>query len=120
VKRKYFDFNWVLKEENKNILGYNAKKAVGKYFDPVLKKEIEVQVWFIPSIPLQSGPDIFMGLPGLIAEVDLPRAVVKAKKIETNDALNIKKVDDSEAMSQEEFEEVIGNLNKRFEDVLSH
>lgn len=116
VKRDYFDFNWVLKEETKKILGFDAKKAEGNYYDSVKNEELKIEVWFIPSIPLQSGPDIFMGLPGLIAEVNLKGAVVSAKKIEPNVNLEIEKVDDTKAMTQQEYENLIKRLTKKYID----
>ncbi|MCF6295088.1 MAG: GLPGLI family protein, partial [Flavobacteriaceae bacterium] len=107
---------WIIKDGNKKILGFDAKKAEGNYYDPVTNRELKVEAWFIPSIPIQSGPDIFMGLPGLIAEVDLKGAVITVKKIETNQNLEIEKLDDSKAITQQEYEDIIKNLTKKFID----
>lgn len=119
VKTSPHNFNWNLKEDSKKILGFDAKKAEGTYHDPVKNKDIKVEAWFVPSIPLQSGPDIFMGLPGLIAEVHLRGAVVTMKKIEPNQTLEIKKIDASKAMSQQEYEEIIKSLTKKFENIIN-
>jgi len=116
VKRAYFNFDWVIKNDTKKIVGFNAKKAVGKYYNPVLNKEFKVIAWFIPSIQLQSGPDIFMGLPGLIAEINIKGAIITAKKIEKNINFEIQKVNDSKAMSQQEYEDLIKDLTKKFID----
>jgi len=116
VKRNYYNFNWVLKDDNKKIMGFNAKKALGSYINSVTNKELKVEAWFIPSIPLQSGPDIFMGLPGLIAEINLNKAVITIKKIEKNTNLEINKVDDSKVMTQKEYEVLIKDLTKKFID----
>ncbi|MCF6296118.1 MAG: GLPGLI family protein, partial [Flavobacteriaceae bacterium] len=35
VKRGYFNFNWIIKDDNKKILGFDAKKAEGNYYNPV-------------------------------------------------------------------------------------
>lgn len=118
VKRDFFNFNWIIKDDYKKILGFDVKKAEGSYFDPVINKEHEVEAWFIPTIPLQSGPDIFMGLPGLIAEVNLKGAVVTVKKIESNFDLDIEKIDSSNAMTQREYEDLIEKLTKKFIDSL--
>ncbi|WP_157998030.1 GLPGLI family protein [Bizionia argentinensis] len=116
VKRKNYVFNWVIKKENKKILGLDAMKAEGNYYDALTNKELKVEAWFIPSIPIQAGPDIFMDLPGLIAEVNLQGAVVTVKKIEPITNIGIEKVDDSKAISQQEFESLIGDLTKKMEN----
>lgn len=116
VKCSAIGFNWVIKNDTKKILGFDAKKAEGSYYYPVTSEELKVEAWFIPSIPLQSGPDIFMGLPGLIAEVSLKGAVVTVKKIESNLNLKINKIDDSNAMTQEEYKDLINRLTKKFID----
>lgn len=116
VKRDFYDFNWQIKEDAKQILGLEARKAEGNYIHPSTHKEMEIEAWFIPSISLQSGPDIFMGLPGLIAEVHLEQAVVTAIKIEPNAKIEVKKIDDTKAMSQQELEELIIDLTGKFID----
>ncbi len=116
VKRGYYNFNWILKKDNKKILGFDAKKAEGNYYNPVTNKELKVEAWFIPSIPLQSGPDIFMGLPGLIAEVNLKGALVTVKKIEPNQNFDIERPEDSKAMTQQEYEDLIKGLTEKFID----
>lgn len=116
VKRASYNFKWVLKNGNKKILGLQARNAVGNYINPVTKKELKVEAWFIPSIPLQSGPDIFMGLPGLIAEVNLKKAVVTVNKIETNKKFEVEKVDGKKLMTQTEYQDLIKDLTKKFID----
>ncbi|NCO62508.1 MAG: GLPGLI family protein [Flavobacteriales bacterium] len=118
VKRDYFNFNWVFKKETKKILDFNAIKAEGSYYHPVTNEDLKVVAWYIPSIQLQSGPDIFMGLPGLIAEVDLKGAIVTIKKIETIKNLEIEKINDLKAMNQQEFKDLIKSLNKKFENYI--
>ena len=116
VKRSNYDFNWIIKDKTKMILNFKAKNAIGSYYYPITNQKFEIQAWFLPSIPLQSGPDIFMGLPGLIAEVNLNGTVVKLEKIEKTKSSAIKKLDDSEAMTQKEFEDLISRLTKKFID----
>lgn len=116
VKRDFYDFDWEIKEDTKQILGLEARKANGNYIHPSTHEEMKVEAWFVPSISLQSGPDIFMGLPGLIAEVHLKQAVVTAIKIESNSKTEIKKINDAKAMSQKELEELIIDLTGKFID----
>ncbi len=116
VERDCYDFNWIIRDESKKILGLVAKKAEGNYYDPVTNEELKVEAWFVPSIPLQSGPDIFNGLPGLIAEVNLKGAVVSVISMEPNMILKIEKMDAAKAMTQEEYENLIINLTKKYID----
>lgn len=114
VKRDIQDFNWILTKDKKEILGFNARKAKGSYFNHILGKELNVEAWYIPSIPLQCGPDIFVGLPGLIAEVHLERAVVSVKSIKKKNNLEIEKIEIKNGLSQKEFEQTIKKLTEEF------
>lgn len=59
------EFNWQVKNEQKIILGYNCIKAeIPNYFGR------KVEAWFAPKIPISNGPEEFLGLPGLILELN--------------------------------------------------
>jgi len=81
-KDEFYDFNWDIKRETKIIAGLKAQKAVGTYYDIFFEMNREIIVWFIPSIPIPAGPDIYFGLPGLVGEVQLRKAIVKIENIE--------------------------------------
>jgi GLPGLI family protein len=56
--------NWQFyQNENKEILGYNCKKATGKF------RGRDYEVWYAPDIPINKGPYKFSGLPGLILSI---------------------------------------------------
>ena len=57
------DLKWIITEEQKDINGYQCKKAK-------LESNPKVNVWFTPEIPVKSGPYMFYGLPGLVLEAD--------------------------------------------------
>lgn len=116
VKTDLIDFKWKLINEEKTIANLNAYKAVGTYFDPIKNKEAVVIAWYVPSIPISGGPDIFMGLPGLIAEVELKGAIVTVEKLEEIKNLEINKIDDSKAMTSNEYHNLIKNLTGKFID----
>ena len=54
---------WTIEPEKKSILGMQAQKAISYYAG---RSWIS---WFTTEIPLQDGPYIFHGLPGLIIEI---------------------------------------------------
>lgn len=59
------ELNWEITDEQKEISGYNCKKAL-------LKDNPQVSVWFTPEIAVSGGPYTFFGLPGLVLETDSP------------------------------------------------
>jgi GLPGLI family protein len=57
------EFNWKISEERKVIQTYNCQKATTEYGGRVW------EAWFTNEIPIQDGPYVFHGLPGLIVEI---------------------------------------------------
>ena len=56
-------------------------KAVEKEEAP---REIMVTAWYTPQIPVNQGPDVYWGLPGLILEVSADRTTILCSKIILN------------------------------------
>ena len=56
-------FKWELKENRKNILGYNCKEA------KIFYKGRNWTAYYSEEIPLNEGPFLFNGLPGIILEI---------------------------------------------------
>lgn len=54
---------WNIEQETDDILGYNVQKATVTYSG---RNWI---AWFTPEIPIQYGPYVFNGLPGLIVKL---------------------------------------------------
>jgi len=86
-KNEFYDFKWDIKKETKIIAGLEAQKAVGTYYNIFREKKMNITAWFIPSIPIPAGPDIYFGLPGLVGEVHLRKAIVKIESIEEIDEI---------------------------------
>lgn len=57
-------FDWILQEGEKKIIGYNCKKASVKY------RGRDYLAWYSTEIPVNNGPYVFQGLPGLILELE--------------------------------------------------
>ena len=70
IEENYNQYKWKLKNEKKEILGYECHKAVGSYeeYSYITKeaKTIRVAVWYAPGIPFAFGPVGYDGLPGLV------------------------------------------------------
>lgn len=117
VKREFYDFKWQIKKASQVILGLSTKKAKGIYHDPITGDSHEVIAWFAPSIPIRSGPDVYMNLPGLILKLELPKALITAEKIEEDKDFEIEKLSDKDALSQAEYEKLISELNKKLIEI---
>lgn len=55
--------NWKISNETKRIANYNCQKATLRYGGR------NWEAWFTSQIPIQDGPYLFSGLPGLIIEL---------------------------------------------------
>ena len=73
-------FEWKLKNEFKEILGFKCQKAISR----ISFRGRKYEAWFTPEIPVTFGPWKVNGLPGLILEfADLDRLIYyKAFKID--------------------------------------
>ncbi len=56
--------NWKILSDKKKIAGYNAQKATVNYGGR------EWTAWFTSEIPINDGPYVFCGLPGLIISIE--------------------------------------------------
>lgn len=57
------ELNWIIHPEKREIKGYTVQKATTTYGGR------NWTAWFAPEIPLNFGPHVFQGLPGLIIKV---------------------------------------------------
>ncbi|MCD6347816.1 MAG: GLPGLI family protein [Bacteroidales bacterium] len=97
---------WKLTGEQKTILDYPCQKAVRS--DDEGKKTI---VWFTPSVPVSSGPANFIGLPGLVLEVEMQGGDhrIFAKEIEfiPVNKKELAKPKKGKKVSKEEFDKIV-------------
>ena len=68
TKYEYEEFQpelkWQLHNDSKKILDYSCKKATVKY------RGREFTAWYTTEVPINNGPYVFEGLPGLILELE--------------------------------------------------
>jgi len=60
---KDIDIQWYLIDEDKEVAGYQCKKAQCSYCGR------DYTAWYAPEITISEGPYVFSGLPGLIMEI---------------------------------------------------
>lgn len=114
------NYEWKLTRETKTILGNEAKKATA------IIDSIQTTAWYIPTLKYKTGPENYWGLPGLIAEVEteINRGPISGKRIisltnistATNNK-SIEKPKDKNAISQKEYNKLMNDQRKRFEEM---
>lgn len=62
------NIEWKITNENREIAGYNCRKAVGKIMD-----DVYVFAFYTDEITISGGPCSIHGLPGLILGLSIPR-----------------------------------------------
>jgi GLPGLI family protein len=125
-------WNWSLKDETKKIgeyLCYKAEAVVKvtnaqkEEYQNYLKKkdkkgtnfmqmeeplDYTITAWYAIDIPVNHGPDIYAGLPGLILEVNAKDATILCSKIILNskDKIKIEAPTNGKVISQKDFDRV--------------
>lgn len=93
------NYNWKITDETKTIKGFFVKKAVAESIevpkdDPAYYGK--VYAWFTEEIPIPAGPDRYVGLPGLILEIEYEKSTKKTviESINFKPDYKLKKIDD--------------------------
>lgn len=73
------------------------------------EREILVEAWYTPEIPVSNGPADYWGLPGLIVEVNADRTSLSLLKVELNpkEKILIKEPDKGKAVTKKEYDEIV-------------
>ena len=81
IEDSILNLQWTLTNENRNIAGFNCKKAVAKIFDSVY-----VFAFYTDEIMISGGPCSINGLPGMIMGLTIPRLFTSwiATKVSVN------------------------------------
>lgn len=90
---------WKLENETKEIAGYVCQKAVsGK----------GVTAWYSTDLPINAGPSVFHGLPGLILRIENDPLTIEAQSVETVDGLTeeLRVPTGGKKISQEAFDKL--------------
>ena len=105
---------WKMTGEQKTILGYACQKAVQT------KDSTTIVAWFTPEIPVSTGPDHYLGLPGLILGIDINEGnhTIEATSVELTqvDKSSIEKPTKGKKVSREKFKELVAQKQKEMEE----
>ena len=85
VETKTDTIQWKLTGNQKAIQGYNCMEA------ELVGSKRKTIAWFTPMIPVSTGPDGYVGLPGLILAIDIE----DGKTTYTAQTINLKEIDSS-------------------------
>jgi GLPGLI family protein len=97
---------WKMTGDQKLILDYPCFKAEREEKDSTV-----TSAWFTPSIPVSTGPSKFIGLPGLVLQVELDGGdrTITAQSVELGevDKSLLQKPKKGKKLSQEEFDQIV-------------
>lgn len=113
VQDSMMPIKWKLVNENRNIAGFNCRKAVGVIFDSVY-----VFAFYTDEITIPGGPCSINGLPGLILGMTIPRIYTSwiATKVQENDVSvdNIKPVSAKNMYTRKSLRTFLDDRLKQF------
>lgn len=100
IKDKYTPCEWTLTEEKNVINGKECIKATAA-------GNIPVTAWFTTEIPLGVGPMGYLGLPGLIIQLDTPTySYVLQQMVELEECPSIEIPTEGKVVTQAEFDKL--------------
>lgn len=126
--------NWEMLDEQKSIGIYTCYKAVWKQKHTIDKPDKETgkfksildtlvtTVWYTPDIPVNNGPEMLYGLPGLILEVQRGKLTIACTEVVLNpeEKATIKAPTKGKQVNKEEFEKIqyerLEEMNKRYKN----
>lgn len=132
IKDSLTVYNWKLVNESKMIGNYLAFKAVATVKSTEMSfnmrrgggqqnrtapndsiasapRDILIEAWYSPEIPVNNGPGEYWGLPGLIMEVNADRTSLQLVSIDLNpkEKIKIAEPDKGKVVSQKEYNEIM-------------
>lgn len=123
AKKKSTEFDWTNWRRRGRGNDAEAKKKdsiaqangdIDELFDR--PDEIEIVAWFAPAIPVQHGPDVYGGLPGLILELNAGNTTLLCSEITMNpeNQTELKPAAKGDVVTQEEYD---ATLKQKMEEM---
>jgi len=102
------DDNWNLTQESKKIGNYICYKAWMKN-----ERNVLIEAWYTPQIPLNIGPRGYGNLPGLIIELKQATLLYVAKEIVLNPKKkSVIKIPNHKIISEKEFNKMLTEFDR--------
>lgn len=110
VETKVDTIQWKLTGNQKAILGYNCMEA------ELIGSKKKTIAWFTPMIPVSTGPDGYVGLPGLILSIDIDggKTTYTAQSVNLTDFDQnlIVKPKEGKKVTKKEFNKIVDEKRK--------
>ncbi|WP_089262446.1 GLPGLI family protein [Maribacter sedimenticola] len=86
----------------------DEEKSEAEKEDEFIVKEVEIVAWYTPEIPINQGPGLYWGLPGLILAVNDDVTTIICSEITMNpsDKIEIKAPNKGKKVTQEEYDTI--------------
>jgi GLPGLI family protein len=105
------NIEWKLTNENREIAGYNCRKAVGK-----IMEDVYVFAFYTDQITITGGPCTINGLPGMILGLTIPRLytsyIATKVTVNTNNTTEIKPLQAKKTYTNAELKAIITEKTK--------
>jgi GLPGLI family protein len=105
------NIEWKLTNENREIAGYNCRKAVGKILD-----DVYVFAFYTNDITISGGPCSINGLPGMILGLTIPRLytsyIATKVTLDSKNLANIKPVSSKKTYTTLELKTLLTEKTK--------
>ncbi len=101
------DAEWQLSDEQRMHLGHRVTRATARFGGR------EVVAWFAPDVPVQGGPALYGGLPGMILVLSLNGGstvyAATAISLDGAEAVIVPPADEGRVMAREEYEPFVSD-----------
>jgi GLPGLI family protein len=74
---KFLEWDWEISADTLTVAGYKCQKATTSFFGSA------ITAWFTTALPVNTGPEMFAGLPGLILKLQIGYAEYVAYDVKT-------------------------------------
>jgi len=105
--------DWIIIDNKKIIGDYNCQQA------EIIYKNEKWTAWFTNDLPIQEGPFIFNGLPGLILMVENNKYKFELLEVSKSENQCSSKIDNRKEISYDKYEILFNNISKKNDALLN-